>query len=278
MLIASSSLNASAQRYKNADQLGYQRLKDYVDRLQADISDLQKEVYNKSTDDMSVSQQINWSRWNKRDDAQAPKLYALLVRLEEKVRDLSGVIEEKEFMISQISRSVDKSMRDIDFRIQDLEKSQIEVSKSLQETVANQTALQDSVVNINNTKPQNDYQEAISLIRNYEYKRASALLERYIAENKNSSLQGAAHYWLGESFYAQGNFAQASVSFLTGYQKFPKSNKVYDNLLKLAMSLGKMGKKTESCTTFDKLLTERPKPSPSIMQIAKKEKDILGCR
>ena len=276
-LVATFTYSANAQRYKSADQLGYQRLKDYVDRLQADLTDLQKQVYNKSSDDLSASQQINWSRWNKRDDAQAPKLYSILVRLEEKIRDLSGVIEEKDFMIEQISRKVDKSMQDMDFRIQDVEKSLIEVNKSLKESIANQSAIQENAYT-SSKAPRNDYQEALTLIKNYQYKRAESLLKNFISDNRNSPLQGSAHYWLGETFYARGNYAQASVYFLKGYQGYPKSNKVHDNLLKLAMSLGQMGKIKESCTTFNKLLTERPAPSPSIQQIARKERSVFGCQ
>lgn len=269
---------ANSQRYKSADQLGYQRLKDYVDRLQADVTDLQKEVYNKSSDDFSVSQQINWSKWNRRDDAQAPKLYSILVRLEEKIRDLQGIIEEKDFTIEQISRKLDKSMQDMDFRIQDVEKSMIQVNKSLKETVENQQNIQENSYSSSNAAPKNEYQEALALIKNYQYKRAEVLLKRFIDDNKKSQLQGSAHYWLGETFYARGNYAQASVYFLKGYQDFPKSIKVHDNLLKLAMSLGKMGRVKESCTTFNKLLTERPSPSSSIKKTAEKESRSLSCK
>src|SRR3546814_19535879 len=50
-------------------------------------------------------------------------------------------------------------------------------------------------------------------------------------------------YWLGETYYVRQRYQDAAVAFLEGYQKYPKSPKAADNLLKLGMALGPVGQK-----------------------------------
>ena len=50
--------------------------------------------------------------------------------------------------------------------------------------------------------------------------------------------------------YAQSQWKQAAQSYLTGYQNFPDGDKRGESLLKLAMSLDKLGQKQQACATF----------------------------
>ena len=61
------------------------------------------------------------------------------------------------------------------------------------------------------------------------------------------SLAGSAQYWLGETFYAQGNFREAAQNFLHGYKNYPKSRRAPDSLLKLGISLNKLGQTQQAC-------------------------------
>ena len=47
---------------------------------------------------------------------------------------------------------------------------------------------------------------------------------------------------LGETYYVRGDFPNAARAFAEGFQKYPKSGKAPDNLLKLGMSLQAQGK------------------------------------
>jgi tol-pal system protein YbgF len=73
------------------------------------------------------------------------------------------------------------------------------------------------------------------------------------------SLAGSAQYWLGETYYAQGDFRTAAQNFLAGYQKYPKGRRAPDSLLKLGLSLNKLGQKDQACASFNSVAAEYPK-------------------
>src|SRR3546814_13851839 len=87
-------------------------------------------------------------------------------------------------------------------------------------------------------------------------------------------------YWLGETYYVRQRYQDAAVAFLEGYQKYPKSPKAADNLLKLGMALGQVGQKAEACTTFEKLQQEFPAVATNIRRrlIQETQKLQCGCR
>ena len=71
-------------------------------------------------------------------------------------------------------------------------------------------------------------------------------------------------------------YEDAVVAFLEGFQKYPSSAKAPHNLLKLGMSLARLKKKREACTTFRQLRQRYPKARNSL-RIAKSERRRLGC-
>jgi tol-pal system protein YbgF len=71
-------------------------------------------------------------------------------------------------------------------------------------------------------------------------------LEKYPDHN----LAGSAQYWLGETYFTQGDYRQAAQNFLAGYKDYPKSRRAPDSLLKLGMSLNKLGQTQQACASF----------------------------
>jgi tol-pal system protein YbgF len=90
------------------------------------------------------------------------------------------------------------------------------------------------------------------------------------------SLAGSAQYWLGETFYAQGDFRTAAQNFLAGYQKYPKSRRAPDSLLKLGLSLNKLGQKDQACASFTSVAAEYPK-AVEAKKRAQTELKRAGC-
>ena len=70
---------------------------------------------------------------------------------------------------------------------------------------------------------------------------------------------------------------QAAVAFAKGYQNFPEGAKAQDNLLKLALSLGSLGKQPEACASLAQLAVQFPDASPTIKRRAAAEIERLGC-
>ena len=68
-----------------------------------------------------------------------------------------------------------------------------------------------------------------SLLRR-QFGDAEAGFRNFIQKYPDHNLAGSAHYWLGETYFAQSDFRQAAQTFLKGYQQFPKSRRAADSL------------------------------------------------
>jgi len=122
------------------------------------------------------------------------------------------------------------------------------------------------------------YDEAFNLLKEGKYSPAAEKFLNFIKNNPKHKLVANSYYWVGESFYAQDDFEKASVYFLQGYKENTKGEKAPDSMLKLAMSLGRAGKKDESCTTFSKLSMEFPDMPSAIKQRMEKESNLFSCQ
>ena len=125
--------------------------------------------------------------------------------------------------------------------------------------------------------PQEQYDYAFNILRQADYVRAETALRMFLEANPTDTLAGNAQYWLGETFYVRGDFEQAAVEFLSGYQTFPNSNKAPDNLLKLGLSMARLGQTDGACTALSRLATEYPEANDTIRRRAQTERARLSC-
>jgi tol-pal system protein YbgF len=120
------------------------------------------------------------------------------------------------------------------------------------------------------------YEFAFSLLRKRDFDAAEGAMRRFVNANGDHELAGNAMYWLGETYYARGNYRDAAATFLDAYTGYPKNDKASHSLLKLAMSLGALGKKDAACQAFDTLRQEG-EASQRILSTAEAEAAKLGC-
>jgi tol-pal system protein YbgF len=133
-----------------------------------------------------------------------------------------------------------------------------------------------SIVLPGNT-PQEQYDYATGLLQRGAYAEAELALKAFVAQHGKDPLAGNAQYWLGETYYVRSNFKEAASTFALGYQKYPKSAKAPDNLLKLGMSLGQIGQKDNACTAFRQLGKLFPAASAAIKDRAARAQQRYGC-
>ncbi len=138
------------------------------------------------------------------------------------------------------------------------------------------TSAAGSVVLPGNT-PQEQYDYATGLVQRGAYAEAEIALKSFVAEHPKDPLAGNAQYWLGETYYVRSDFKNAAVAFAEGYQKYPKSAKSADNLLKLGMSLGQTGRNPDACTAFRQLDKQFPDASQAIKDRAARAKQRYKC-
>jgi len=129
-----------------------------------------------------------------------------------------------------------------------------------------------------NTTPEDQYAVAISFIKIGDYENAEYALKEFIEINSNHELAGNAQYWYGETFRVREYYHDAAQAYLDGYQNYPKSSKGPINLLKLGVTLVKLGEWEQGCYMINGVKPEYPKASPSVLEKAKYENSKYKCQ
>lgn len=121
------------------------------------------------------------------------------------------------------------------------------------------------------------YETAYGYLLQQDYGAAEVAFADFLRRFPEDKLAGNAQYWLGESHYVRGKYRSAAGAFLRGYQTYAKSAKASDSLLKLAMSLDRMGQKDAACSSFDELNNRFPKAPNHVKNRASTERRRIGC-
>ena len=124
---------------------------------------------------------------------------------------------------------------------------------------------------------QDQYNNAFGLLRQARYEEAEQALRAFVQRNPKDPLAAAAEYWLGETFYVRKDYTNAAAVFAEGYEKYPKSAKGADFLLKLGMSFANAGQKDNACRTFLRLDRDYPQAPSEIKDRSGAEKKRLSC-
>ncbi|AEA81892.1 TPR repeat containing exported protein; Putative periplasmic protein contains a protein prenylyltransferase domain [Candidatus Pelagibacter sp. IMCC9063] len=125
--------------------------------------------------------------------------------------------------------------------------------------------------------PASQYKFATNFIKVGDYQKAEIALKEFIEKNPTHSLSGSAQYWFAETFYIRQLYHDAAAAYLDGYQKFPKSKKAPQNLLKLGIVMNELGEKDQGCLMLSGVKKQYPKADKSILQKAKYETKKFKC-
>jgi TolA-binding protein len=84
-------------------------------------------------------------------------------------------------------------------------------------------------------------------------------------------------YETAYGYLMQRDYTAAASSFLKGYQNYAGNARAADSLLKLAMSLDRLGQKDAACSSFGELSTRFPNAPENVKNRAKSERQRIGC-
>ena len=126
--------------------------------------------------------------------------------------------------------------------------------------------------------PKQQYDFAFDFLKRQDYPKAESALRDFLKKHPKDPLAGNAQYWLGETYYVRGDFQQAAVEFMAGYQNYPKTNKGPDNLLKLGMSMSKLNQSQGACTALSRIAKDYPDATAEVLASAKTERAKLKCK
>ena len=319
-----------------------QGLLNKVDRLQREISTLQRQVYRGESLPPVAAQPLP-VKTAPPDPRSVARSSVRFTQLENEIRRLTGQMEEVDFRIREIQARLDKLVADMDQRLTAMEEDGPPVGDAAAAPRATLalTPLPQAAVpaltppppatpfppNIGSqpgvlgtipknlavtspkgpvtpppapppsktvrTKvvkpavkpalppgtPKSQYDYALSLmLQKQDFAAAETALKAFIDQHPKDGLTENAHYWLGETFYVRKSYQDAAFAFAEGFQKFPKGRKAPDSLLKLGMSLSRLNKQREACTTFGRLFAKFPKANPRLKARAERERSRAKCR
>ena len=254
---------------------GQRSLKQQLDRLQRDVNDLSKLVYQKNTHNIESE--------NKVESENSMNISAFDMRiydLEKDIKTLNSNFEEVVFQIDELKKLYEELNIKIDthlinksretktseFSSNEINDNSISEDSLSENTLGtlkiNSEDLSDSIEGnqpdnkILDLSPDEQFQVAFDLLRSQQFDQAKTALEDFIDNNSENQLSGSSYYWLGEIHLLKKNYREAALVFAEGYQKYPTSIKSPDNLYKLAEALSQIDKINDACNTLKKFTKE----------------------
>lgn len=241
----------------------------------------------------------------------AARLSLRITQLEREIQRLTGVNEELNHRLGQLQARLDKMSTDMEFRLKTLEGSGTSAATGAAGAVPEATlppsagatqspsslpvpvANADKGAQVLGTLPQSaatppqlalvetpeqQYDRAHSLIiKQRDYAAAEKALNGFIAKYPTHKLASNAYYWLGRTFFVRNDFENSVATFAEGFQKHPESEKAPATLLNLGMSLARLGKQREACTTYTHLQRNFPKAEGAVMRRLEAERKTAKC-
>jgi tol-pal system protein YbgF len=282
-----------------------QQLMYQLNQMRQELRALQTQVYSGGTGGGSASL----------SNSAAADIQVRLSQLERDQQGLTGQIEQLGHQIRQIGERLDRLASDVEYRLQALEGGtaaprqqgaapqtqapqtqapQTQASQTMAPsssatqmvpgeepkqlgTITSGTSTAATGVRLPGGTAEESYQYAFGLMRQSKFDEAEAAFKAFLAKYPNDPLAGNAQYWLGETYYARGDYSQAAVAFAEGYQDYPNSRKAPDNVLKLAKSLAQLGRSSDACAALSELPRQMPNAPPQTLQKAQEERQRLGC-
>ena len=104
-----------------------------------------------------------------------------------------------------------------------------------------------------------------------KYDLARQGLQQYLQIEPEGALADNAHYWVGESYYSQKNYDEATKEFNVVLEKFPDGDKAPSAMLKLAYAQIASGKSAEGKKNLQALIKRFPQSNEANLAKAKLE-------
>jgi tol-pal system protein YbgF len=233
--------------------------------------------------------------------------------LEDRIRELNGRIEELSNSLNQMKQQYDRLSSDIDVRFSQMQQAPASAatapappqvkpppgaadpsqpasrsgtlgtlgSPAPAPTAPQPPAPGPQTASVEGNLPAgtaaDQYNYAMGLLSQANYPAAEQAMRAIVQRWPNDRLAGNAQYWLGETFYARKDYGNAATAFAQGYEKYPKSEKAPDDLLKLGMSLANLNQKADACRAYARLQRDFPSPAQSVKDRLASEKQRAGC-
>lgn len=102
------------------------------------------------------------------------------------------------------------------------------------------------------------YQRALQLYRDGQSEQAIQGFRDFLRGNPKSPLGDNAQYWIGEAYFAQGDYNRSIIELNEVLLKYPQGDQVPGALLALATAFATSGDKIDAKLVLQKLISDHP--------------------
>ncbi|MDZ7769352.1 MAG: tol-pal system protein YbgF [Woeseiaceae bacterium] len=151
--------------------------------------------------------------------------------MQRQVAELKGTAETIEHNAEATATRQRDLYADLDQRIQTLESRSGRQADNV--NVLDGGSLQPGELPMPSGSDRDNYQAAFELLKEQRYEPATMAFRQFLVSFPDSQLADNAQYWLAESYYVTAQFDEALRQFRVVVDKYPRSRKVPDALLKM---------------------------------------------
>ncbi|MBI5810747.1 MAG: tetratricopeptide repeat protein, partial [Deltaproteobacteria bacterium] len=162
---------------------------------------------------------------------------ASLKSINERLKEIEGAVKENDGKISGIRSSVDameKKVSSIEESVASLEKKTAGLEARAAEPKNADEAGKSAI------DPDSLYLRGYTETKDKEYEKAALSFQKFLAEFPGHKLADHAQYWLGEAYYARGDWERAILEFDKVIKKYPGGGKAAAATLKEGLSFEKL--------------------------------------
>ncbi len=206
------------------------------------------------------------------------RLEERLQGLDRQLREATGAIESLQFQLRSSDQRIEKLEAELAARMGQSTAPTVNdasVAPSPQPQEMDKTENAPGLLPVGDA--QVEYDAAFGLLRRGSFEAGGQDFKAFLQHHPKHKLAGNARYWIGETLYARQRYQEAATTFLEAWQGDVRGPKAPDNLLKLSLSLSKLGKNKEACISLKKLLNDYSDAPPRITGVASRERQSMNC-
>jgi len=173
---------------------------------------------------------------------------------------------------TKAAADIKASVQALEARTSALEAKLADIRSSATATTAT-TARAAAAASETKPAPEAMYLKGYQQVVDKNYAAATETLTAFLAEYPDHKFAGNAQYWLGEIYYAKGDWEKSILEFDKVIKKYPSSEKTAASLLKQGFAFEKIGSKKEAKLLLQGVVEKFPK-SPEA-GLARKKLEIM---
>ena len=194
--------------------------------------------------------------------------------------DLAGRVEiletQTQALLSQMQQ-VTTSLSAIEARLAGTQAPANQTPADRATAAPDSAARQQAAVRAASPEVRAAYNRGHRYIEAQDYGRAATALQEFLQRYPDEPLAANAQYWLGESYYLQGQYKKSARAFLTEIKKYKGGSNPSESYLRLGMSLARLGESKAACTTFAEIPKRFPAAPDHVRRQTGIERNRIGC-